>query len=192
MAEFKRNWRVFDRDSTDTCWIANMKAGGERATKTAQSTYWSCCDTIRTQILNCRKKCWLLRSGFGVETRCNCSVLGWNRTGNWPGNLDPLLTLNTLHASSWKWASTERQRFLVMYHGYSGGRQVPHCHKLIIDCLYRQMWKWNAYCPIFKMSVNRVSTIVGLPSWLIAARCGGYRLYILFWLLLYATRLKNT
>jgi len=28
------------------------EAGGERATKTANSTYWSYCDTIRTQILN--------------------------------------------------------------------------------------------------------------------------------------------
>jgi len=28
-----------------------------------------------------------------VETRCNGSVPGWNRTRNQPGNLDPLLTL---------------------------------------------------------------------------------------------------
>jgi hypothetical protein len=27
---------------------------------------------------------------------------------------------------------------LVMYHWQSGGRQVAHFHKLIIDCLYRQ------------------------------------------------------
>jgi len=93
MAEFKRNRRVFDRDSTNICRIANLKPGGERATKTAQSTYWSCCDTIRTQILNWRKNCWLLRSGFCVETRCNGSVPGWNRTRNQPGNFDPLLTL---------------------------------------------------------------------------------------------------
>jgi len=93
MAEFQRNWRVSDRDSTDTCQIADLKAGGERATKTAQSTYWSCCDMIRTQILNWSKKCWLLRSGFWVETCCNSSVPGWNWTRNWPGNLDPLLTL---------------------------------------------------------------------------------------------------
>jgi len=92
-AQFKRNWRVFDRDPTNTCRIANLKPGGERATKTAQSTYWSCCDTIRTQILNWSKKCWLFSIGFCVETRCNGSVPGWNRTRNRPGNLDPLLTL---------------------------------------------------------------------------------------------------
>ena len=28
-----------------------------------------------------------------METRCNGSVPGWNRTRNRPGNLDPLLTL---------------------------------------------------------------------------------------------------
>jgi hypothetical protein len=39
MAEFKRIWQVFDHDSTNTCRIANLKAGGEGATKTAQSTY---------------------------------------------------------------------------------------------------------------------------------------------------------
>jgi len=50
--ELMGNWWVFDRDSTNTCRIANLKAGGEGATKTAQSTYCSCCDTIRTQILN--------------------------------------------------------------------------------------------------------------------------------------------
>jgi len=68
MAEFKRNWRVFDRDSANTCRIANLKAGGESATETAQSTYWSFSDMIRTQILNWSKKCWLLRSGLCVET----------------------------------------------------------------------------------------------------------------------------
>jgi len=99
---------------------------------------------------------------------------------------------NTLHAPSWKWASIEYQQLLVMYLGYSGGRQVAHCHKLIIDCLYRQKWKWNASCPIFKMSVNRLSMIVRLPSWLITVPCGSYCLYISFWLLLYSKRLKNT
>ena len=77
----------------NTCRIANLKAGGEGATKTAQSTYCWSCDTIRIQILNWSKKCWLLRSRFGGVTRCNGSVPGWNRSRNRPGKLDSLLTL---------------------------------------------------------------------------------------------------
>jgi len=113
-AEFKRNWRVFDRDSTNTCRIANRKAGGESTTKTAQSTYWTCCDMIRTQILNWSKKCWLLRSGFCVETRCNSSVSGWNRTRNRPGNLDPLLTLSLVQQVHviFRWVITPIQGLL--------------------------------------------------------------------------------
>jgi len=93
MAEFERDWRVFDRDSTNTCQIANPTAGVETATKTAQSTYWSCCHTIRTQILNCSKKCRLSGSRFCVETSCNGLVPGWNQTRNRPRIRDPLLTL---------------------------------------------------------------------------------------------------
>jgi len=36
-----------------------------------------------------------------VETRCNGSVPGWNRTRNRPGNLDPLLTLGAGDSRSW-------------------------------------------------------------------------------------------
>jgi len=48
----KPNSRVFDSNSRSVSQIANLKAGGERAAKTAQSMYWSCPDMIRTQILN--------------------------------------------------------------------------------------------------------------------------------------------
>jgi len=41
----------FHRDSTIIGLIANLTAGGKRANKPAQSTYWSCHDMIRTQIL---------------------------------------------------------------------------------------------------------------------------------------------
>jgi len=87
---------------------------------------------------------------------------------------------NTLPAPSWQWASTERQQLLVMYHGSTGGRQVANCHKWTISCLYTERWKWNAPCPILKMCVNRVSTIVSLPSWLIIARCSCSCLFTLF------------
>jgi len=45
------------RYSTNTSQIANVKAGGERAANCAQSTYWSCYNTIRTQILNWNQSC---------------------------------------------------------------------------------------------------------------------------------------
>ena len=47
-----RKSRVFDSDSTNISRIAHLKAAGERAAKTAQSTCSSCHDTIRTQLLN--------------------------------------------------------------------------------------------------------------------------------------------
>ena len=37
--------------------IANLNVGGERGANTAQCTYWSCHDTIRTHILNWSQSC---------------------------------------------------------------------------------------------------------------------------------------
>jgi len=51
-ANFACNCALFKSDTTNIGWIANVKAGGERAPRTAQSAYWSWHDTIRTQILN--------------------------------------------------------------------------------------------------------------------------------------------
>jgi len=48
---------LVDSDSTNISRITNLKAGGETAAKTAQWTYWSCYNTIRTQILNCSQTC---------------------------------------------------------------------------------------------------------------------------------------
>jgi len=39
MANFKRNSQVFDSHSTSIGQLANRNAGGQRAAKTAQSTY---------------------------------------------------------------------------------------------------------------------------------------------------------
>jgi len=88
--------------------------------------------------------------------------------------------------------STERQQLLVMYLGQSWVRQVANSHKRIIGCLYRQKRKSNAPGPILKMCVKGVSTIVGLPLWLLTARFGHYGLYISFCWLLNANSLKNT
>jgi len=60
--------RVFDCDSANIGPIANLKAGGERAHKIAQFTYWSCHDTIRTQIVNWSQTCGVEMPGFGGKT----------------------------------------------------------------------------------------------------------------------------
>jgi len=59
----------FHRDSTTIDPIGNRRQGDERGHLTAYCTYRICHDTMRTPIVNCSKKCWLLRSGFCVETR---------------------------------------------------------------------------------------------------------------------------
>ena len=51
-ANFASNLMLFHSDSTNIGRIAILNAGGERAAKTAQSTYWTCHDSIRTQKLN--------------------------------------------------------------------------------------------------------------------------------------------
>jgi len=50
------------------CQIANQKAGGEKGAKTAQSTYLSCHDTIRTQILIWSSNCEVEMPGFAGKT----------------------------------------------------------------------------------------------------------------------------
>jgi len=51
-ANFAENLVLFHCDSTNIDLIANLKAGGGRARKTAQSTYSSCHDMLRSQILD--------------------------------------------------------------------------------------------------------------------------------------------
>ena len=55
-------------DSVNIGLIANLNSWGGRAANTAQSTYWSCHNTIRTQMLNwshsCRKSWMEPQSGF--------------------------------------------------------------------------------------------------------------------------------
>jgi len=79
---------------------------------------------------------------------------------------------NTLPAPSWKWASTERQRLLVMHLGKSHLRQVVVSHKVIFACLYRLNRLQYPPFPIMKMSVNGASTICGHASWEITPLIG--------------------
>jgi hypothetical protein len=72
---------------------------------------------------------------------------------------------NTLPAPWWKWASTERQRFLFIRPGKSLLRLVVVSLKGIFGCVYRQNRLQYTPCPIMKMSVNGASTICGHTSW---------------------------
>jgi len=99
---------------------------------------------------------------------------------------------DALDAPSWKAASTDCQQLLVLYLRYSGWQHIADSHKQSISRLYGRKWKGQAPFPMLKMSVNGASTIVGLPLWLITARCGQSDLYTSLWLFLNVNRLKNT
>jgi len=58
------NLQVFDCYSINIGWNANLEARGERAGKTAQSTYCSCHDAIITQILDHGQSCEVEMAGF--------------------------------------------------------------------------------------------------------------------------------
>ena len=91
-------WPGFHRYSTTIGPIANRRMWDKRGHQTAYFTYRLCHDTMRTPILNWSKICWLLTSGFCLETSWNGPVPGRNRTRNWTRNLDPLLTLSMVMA----------------------------------------------------------------------------------------------
>ena len=64
--KFAENMLFFHSNSMNIGAIANLKAGGGRARKTAQSTYSSCHDKLGSQIINCSKSCRNLK----MEQRC--------------------------------------------------------------------------------------------------------------------------
>jgi len=90
---------VFNSDSTNIGPIANLTVGGDRAAKTAQSTYWSCHDMIRTEKLKLSQTWELEMPGFWGQnrptsngpgfsygtTRGNSPDLGATGTGIQPG-----------------------------------------------------------------------------------------------------------
>jgi hypothetical protein len=81
-----------------------------------------------------------------------------------------------------KWASTDRQRFLVMCHGKSHLRYVVVSHKGNFGCLYRQNRLLYPPCPIMKLSANGASTIFGHASWEITPPIGCTQSQRNFWL----------
>jgi len=61
--------------------------------------------------------------------------------------------------TSWTWASTERQQFLVLHHGHSKRCALALTHNQCIGRLYRQKCKLQYCYHLLKMSVNGVWTI---------------------------------
>jgi len=59
--------------------IANRRAGGERAARTAHSTYWPCHHTMRTEMLKCRQRCRNHKVGTTVRLPA-----GWQPAGLCP------------------------------------------------------------------------------------------------------------
>jgi len=126
-------WAGFHHNSTTIGPIANRRIGDERTRQTAYLTYRLCRDTMRTAILNWRKKCWPLRSGFCAETWCNSPVPGWNRTRNRTGNLDPLLTLIITQYLDYLALDNESDVLVVPMRVYNLVHGLPWFHKRNLD-----------------------------------------------------------
>ena len=81
LAHFSWNLPLYHSHSTNISRIANLDVGGERAARTAQSTYWSCPDMIRTQILNwsesCRNSKMEPGSGYKLAKKLRVYVWSW-------------------------------------------------------------------------------------------------------------------
>ena len=94
-------------------------------------------------------------------------------------------------APSWKWASTERQRFGVLHLVWSKGYTAAFTHNRSFGRLYRQYrlcrccftWKWasterqhsvNWASTEHQQSINRASTILGVASCIIHGLCYCY------------------
>jgi len=109
----------------------------------------------------------------------------WKRKKGCHNNVnDKLCQIQWLHivdTGMAKWASTERQRFLVMRSWISRLRYVVVSHTRILVCLYRQNRFQYPPCLIMKMSVNGVSTICGPASCEITSPIGCRQSYRNFW-----------
>ena len=97
-AKIVQYWALFHSDSRNINRIAQCWTGGERASKTAQFTHISYCDTIRTQICNWSpstevtnmRLCWMqnqgkqpwfqVRFGLGTAGRWEVPFLGSSRS----------------------------------------------------------------------------------------------------------------
>ena len=158
-ANFAPKLPIFHCHSLNVGRIANLKAGGERAPKTAQSTYWSCYNMIRTQILNWSQICRNRKVGTMVRFQ----------PGQKPTVLCPvLLTTCQDKSRSGFWTGLEPNRTEYPVQTLTAGvlpGPVPNTmHYQHIGNLYRQNRMRYSCCHVLKMSVNIASTIFGLVS----------------------------
>jgi len=72
---------------------------------------------------------------------------------------------DTLVAPSSKSVSTQRQQYLALHLGISKGYVATLTYNQTICRLARQKCFWQHRCFVLKMSITRVSTILGLASW---------------------------
>ena len=99
--KFEIHLALFHIDSTNIDCIANLNAGGASAGITAQSRYWSCYDTIRTEIHNCIQS----TAKVGGTIKWNHILLPtWPKACRWmsgPGSNPALDTRVRSHRGSW-------------------------------------------------------------------------------------------
>jgi len=74
---------------------------------------------------------------------------------------------------SWRWASMECQQFLVLHVWQSKACKVMSFQRGSIGHLNMLKRQREARWPILNMSINGVSTIFGLASWIITGLCNG-------------------
>jgi len=74
---------------------------------------------------------------------------------------------DNIATTSWKWVSTERQRFLVLHHGSSKGCAMALTHNQCLSLPYGQKYYWRYHYYLLKMSVNGMWIIFGLASWIL-------------------------
>jgi hypothetical protein len=97
-ANFAYNLLIFHNHCKNISWITNQKVVGDRAARTAQSTYQSCYDMMKTPILNCSQR--------GGNHKVGTVV--WFQPGRKPTGLCPVrVTTQPRESKSDFWPSLE-------------------------------------------------------------------------------------
>jgi len=66
---------------------------------------------------------------------------------------------DNIATNSWNWASTERQRLLVLHLKWSHGYAMAWTHNQTIGRLYQPKCQWWYHTRLLKLSGNRESTV---------------------------------
>jgi len=88
------------------------------------------------------------------------------------GRLSRRKWLRPSHYCGRKWVSTERQRLLALHPGKCKGCTATLTHNWTIGHLTRQICFQRHHHYALNISVNGVSTILGLASWKLKRLCG--------------------